>query len=483
MQHQGEAEDGWLRRNEEVAVDDAGAVVLAWRTAARRTQTDVAGVLGTTQQHLSQIETGQRPVPLELRRKMVTELGIAAEDLGLSSGQARKLVSRDDASPVIAASRLRWREERRWLNQHRAELAKLAVQLYPLEHRVPHTTVIAPPEWLLAKPLELGSLALRLDEEPQTAEVDGSEPESAATRPLRTAGLRFERYTSAIKHLSPPALFESRPSYRLLDASMAVQRLEFGLGTYFDKIDVCEAIGHEAAAVCMAEGSPSPPEWLRGRLPFRELIGNPFDPRRRVIIPGIATLTIRLRRYPAEPSFLLHWRNAAKVATAGGTYGVIPTGEFQPSSIALWDRRNDFDLWRNIAREYSEELLGEPEHDGTRSQAIDYERWPMYQRLQAARASGSVGVFCLGLGLNALTLAACILTVVVIDDDVFTEVFGSMVRFNEEGEIVAVGEGTPIEGVPFSESAVRRILETEPIAGSGTACLALAWRHRDALGL
>lgn len=48
---------------------------------------------GTTQQHLSQIENGQRPVSLELRRKMVTELGIAAEDLGLSSGCARKLVS------------------------------------------------------------------------------------------------------------------------------------------------------------------------------------------------------------------------------------------------------------------------------------------------------------------------------------------------------------------------------------------------------
>lgn len=51
------------------------------------------------------------PVSLDLRRKIVTELGIAAEDLGLSSGQARRLVSRDDASPEIAASRLRWPNE------------------------------------------------------------------------------------------------------------------------------------------------------------------------------------------------------------------------------------------------------------------------------------------------------------------------------------------------------------------------------------
>ncbi|MGH3913138.1 MAG: hypothetical protein ACRDTC_06975 [Pseudonocardiaceae bacterium] len=92
-------------------------------------------------------------------------------------------------------------------------------------------------------------------------------------------------------------------------------------------------------------------------------------------------------------------------------------------------------------------------------------------------------MFFLGLGLSSLTLAASILTVVVIDDDVFTEVFGSMVRFNEEGQIVVAGGGIPTEGVPFTDAAVRRMLESEPMASSGAACLALAWQHRDALGL
>lgn len=478
------AEDrAWIRRGGEAAVDDAGSVLWAWRVAARRTQVDVAAVLGTTQQHLSQIEKGQRPVSLELRREMVTELGIVPEDLGLSAGQSQKLVSRDGASPEIAASRLRWRNERRWLNQHRAELAKLVVQLYPAEHRVPGAALLAHPEWLVAEPVELGSLTVRLDEGPQTAEVDGSEPESEATRPLCTAGLRFERYTSAIKHLSPPALFESRPSYRLLDVSLGQRRLEFGLANYFDKIDICEALAHEVAGACMAEGLPSLPEQLRGGLPFRALVGDPFDPQRRAIIPAIATLTIRLRRYPAEPSFLLHWRDPAKVAIAGGTYGVIPTGEFQPSSVALWDRHNDFDLWRNMVREYSEELLGTPEHDGTRSQPIDYEQWPLFQQLQEARADGSLSAFVLGFGVDALTLSTNLLTVVVIDDDVFTEVFGGAVRFNEEGEIVAIGGGMPTEGVPFTEAAVRRMLESEPMVETGAGCLALAWQHRHALGL
>ncbi|MGH3913145.1 MAG: helix-turn-helix domain-containing protein, partial [Pseudonocardiaceae bacterium] len=198
-------------------------------------------------------------------------------------------------------------------------------------------------------------------------------------------------------------------------------------------------------------------------------------------MPGIVALTMRLRRYPAEPSFLLHWRDPAKVAT-GGVYGVIPAGEFQPFSVGLWDRCNDFDLWRNVVREYAEELLGEPEYDGSRSRSINYGQWPLFQQLQAARADGSVSAFFLGLGLIASTLTASILAVVVIDDDVFTEVFGTAVRFNEEGEIVAVGNGTPIEGVPFTEAAVRRMLETEPMVPSGAACLALAWRHRDSLG-
>ncbi len=224
----------------------------------------------------------------------------------------------------------------------------------------------------------------------------------------------------------------------------------------------------------------APGHQLRGRLPFRELIADPFDPLRRAIVPAITTLTIRLRRYPAPPSFLLHWRDPARVATAGGMYDVVPAGEFQPSSVAHWDRRNDFDLWRNIVREYSEELLGTPEHDGTRSRPIDYENWPLYQLFERGLSDGSVTAHVLGLGLDALTLAATILTVVVIDDDVFGEAFRSVVRYNDEGEIVGVGENAA-DGVPFTAECVDRMLTSEPLASPGAACLALAWQHREVL--
>ena len=145
------------------------------------------------------------------------------------------------------------------------------------------------------------------------------------------------------------------------------------------------------------------------------------------------------------------------MATAAGVYDVVPAGEFQPSSVALWDRRNDFDLWRNIVREYSEELLGTPEHDGSRSRPIDYSSWDLFQQLDEGLRDGAVTAHVLGIGLDALTLAATILTVVVIDDDTFARAFASVVRYNDEGEIVGVGEDVA-DGVPFTEECVDRML-------------------------
>jgi hypothetical protein len=106
-------------------------------------------------------------------------------------------------------------------------------------------------------------------------------------------------------------------------------------------------------------------------MPLRALIGDPFDLRRRSVIPDIQTLTLRRDRSTGTATFLLHWRDPAKVATDGGIYGLIPAGEFQPSGIASHDRANDLDLWRNTAREYSEEILGEPERGVSSAEPLD----------------------------------------------------------------------------------------------------------------
>lgn len=468
----------WLQRTaREIPERPTGEVVREYRIASGLNQTSLARMMGITQQFLSLIETGVRTVPLELRQEFARALGIPPEELGLAPRGRRGLAPSADTA-AVAASRGRWRAQRHWLNRHRGELGAVAAQQYPADNRLARTSLIVGDGWVPDAPVDLESTRLRLREDAQAVAVTGGEAETLAVRPLRTRDEPFERYSIAVKHLDPPQLFESRPSYRYLGGSIERGDMDFGLAAYFDKLDVCEALAHELAIASM-EG-PSADD-LRGVLPFRELVGDPFDLSRRAVIPAITTLTIRLRRFPAAPTFLLHWRDPSRVATAGGVYDVIPAGEFQPSSVALWDRSNDFSLWRNMVREYSEELLGHPEHDGTRSAAIDYDEWPLYQQLGAARRRGRVRAHLLGVGLDALTLAATILTVVVIDDDVFDEIFGAAVQFNEEGEVVGVSEGRATDGVPFTAETIDRLLTTEPLAAPGAACLALAWQHRQRL--
>lgn len=471
----------WLRRagNDGCGVDGVAAVVREYRLASGQSQAAVASAMGITQQSLSQMENETRNVTFEQRQRFAQVLGIPPENLGLA-GRPRRPVAADDASPAIAASRGRWRAQRNWLNKHRFELAQLAAQWYAPERRLPRTSLIVGEGWLPDNPVELDAVRLRLDERQAPMEVTGREPETLAVRPLRAANTAFDCYASAVKHLDPPQLFESRPSYRYLGGSVSTGSMDFRLAAYFDKLDLSEALAHETALRCM-ERMRDDVEDLAEGLPFRELIGDPFDPHRRAIIPAITTLTIRLRRYPSPPSFLLHWRDPVRVATAAGQYDVIPAGEFQPSSVALWDRRNDFSLWRNMVREYSEELLGQPEHDGTRTEAIDYANWPLFQHLSQARESGQVTASVLGMGLDALTLAATIMTVVVIEDDIFDTIFGATVRVNDEGEVVAIGDGRPADGLPFTAEVVDRLLSSEPIAAPGAACLALAWQHREQL--
>jgi len=88
-------------------------------------------------------------------------------------------------------------------------------------------------------------------------------------------------------------------------------RLTFGPGRYFDKLDSAEALAHEHCA---------------GGSALRDQIGDPFDLLARSVIPDVQTPGGQ-----PDGRFLVQWRDPAKVATNGGVYGLVPTGEFQPS--------------------------------------------------------------------------------------------------------------------------------------------------------
>lgn len=287
-----------------------------------------------------------------------------------------------------------------------------------------------------------------------------------------------------MRDVEHPGLFENRLSYRLLQADLVAgtPRMSFGHTTYFEGVDVNEGLGHEiAAAVERHDGQElprRPPSWRS--LPLRRFIDDPFDLARRPGLVSINTLTIR--DGGDTPSFVMHDRSAARVAVAGGTIHVMPAGIFQPSSILPGAQVEDFDLWRNVMREYSEEFLGSREHGGDGA-PVDYASEP-FASLNAAVEQGRLRVYCLGLGMDALTLYGEILTVAVFDADVYDRLFADMVAANDEGAVVSVGGSSgPTTAIPFDQFTVPRLLEHTSLAPAARGCLQLAWDHRmDLLG-
>jgi hypothetical protein len=198
-------------------------------------------------------------------------------------------------------------------------------------------------------------------------------------------------------------------------------------------------------------------------------------------MPAITTLTLR-RAAAGDASFLLHRRDPAKVTHAGGLYQVIPVGIFQPADDNPASEQNDLNLWRSMAREFSEELLATSEDYRHLGSPLDYDLWPFYRELSTARKTGRLRVFCLGVGVDPLTLAVDILTTIVFDSDLFDTIFDRLVTANAEGRVIASQGASGAPGVPFTSEAVERFGSgTEPMQAAGAAILQLAWRHRNSL--
>jgi hypothetical protein len=386
------------------------------------------------------------------------------------------------AADSVRASQRQWLAVRGFLNSRRHDLSLAAQHQYPASWRVAGTPLLARPGWLPAAPMPLDQVALTWHQG-GPAGVDGTGREFAGVRPLREDGSRFSSYASALAELGRPGLFEDRFCYRLLNtaASPRGAQLEFGPGRYFDMVNVCEAAAHEFAAAAMArDGAVRRP--AQDELPLRTLIGDPTDLRRRRVMVALCTLVLRADRVSGDTSMLLHWRDPARVVSGGGLYQVAPAGMFQPSHDAGWNQANDFDLWRSIVRELSEELLGTGEDYRSDLAPIDYGRWPFHARLAEAIKAGTLRVYWLGLGVDPLSLAADLLTVAVFDRAVFDDVFAGLVAGNDEGRMVTgPATATAGPGVAFSEQNVNRFTTSEPMQAAGAALLRMAWAHRRSL--
>jgi hypothetical protein len=260
--------------------------------------------------------------------------------------------------------------------------------------------------------------------------------------------------------LDRPALFENRVSYRLLDLTVTetTAAMTYGPARYFDGINVGEAVAHE-----LAETGPGPG-------PLRSCVGDPTDLRRRAVLPALSVLTLRLEKSSGSATFVMHWRDPAHVAHGGGLYQVMPVGVFQPSADGEAALTADFDLWRCMVREYSEEFLGGSEDYGDGSTPFDYETWPLHTLLTDARQNGLVRTYYLGMGVDPLSFATDILIVTVIDSEVFDAAFaGGLVSENTEGTVATF---------PFDDRTVTRFVHNEPMQAAGAAVLTLAWHER-----
>ena len=478
---------GWLQVAHATSAppdgSDVGQIIRWYRSYEGLTQQDAAARLNTTQSRLSKLEKGTQALRdvTELRH-IASKLGIPPERLGVlpdQSADARPFASHvSDRPGPVRDSQEHWRDIRCQLNAHRAVLGDLAAELYPAQQRIPGTTVLTSASWLPDGPVDLADIELAWRAESPTPQLAGKVPQSAGARPLMASGERYDRYSRALRDLARPKLLDNRVSYRLLDVEWSGSRgtLGFNYTSYFDVLDVGEALGHEFAQAWLAAGKKRP---SFADLPFRRSIIDPFDLYARPMLPSINTLTIRRDSIEGHRMYL-HRRDAKSVAAAGGMYHVIPAGVFQPAALAPAHQTNDFSLWRNIQREFSEEFLGNGEHDGNSVDPIAYDTDEPFVSFEKARQAGDLRVVACAMVLEPLTLWVELLTVAVIAAPVFDALFSGMVAVNEEGAAVSTEAGRPTVGIPFTEAARER-LRTEPLSPISRACVELAWQHRHQL--
>ncbi|MBF6358473.1 helix-turn-helix transcriptional regulator [Nocardia higoensis] len=433
------------------------------------THEEMARVLGVDRTLVSKYLNGTRSC------RDVDQLRLFAEAMDLPPETFGLMRAADVAQAERDEEVTQWRLVRQTLNRNRHALTAVASRLYWDVLPIEGTTCITRPGWMAAEPLDLDAVTLTFEENAALPELNGGEAESAPYRPRRLNGERFGRYSQAIRAIAKPSLFENRTSYRLLDASFDEDRarMSFGLTTYFDMVDVCEVIAHETAAAWISA--------QRGKveldsLPFRRRVDDLFDTGRRPILPSINTLTIR--RAPEGDTFFLHRRGSMMVTLAAGLTHIIPAGVFQPAAIGQINIARDFDLWRNMLREFSEEFLDSPEHDGSSGTPVDYDTEP-FRTLSEGRRTGKVRAWCFGIGIDPLAPAGEILTTVVVDSEVFDSAFPQLAPQNSEGELYPSDPGTV--GIAWTGTNVRRALNREPLAAAAAACLSLTWKYRDLL--
>jgi hypothetical protein len=384
-------------------------------------------------------------------------------------------------------SREGFRAVRRWMREPGNERQVVAAALgahAELLAPAPMNLFITDPAWVLPEPLDLDRLSVKLVDDPHGPPV-GEERYAPLRRywPLGADGKPAARYHEAVSEFdTPPAAWFNAPSYRLLGVERRADggfELRVGTTTYWDGYDSWAALQYEAAYQLRESGGTS----LAG--PYRQALGGPFDLTNRNCAIGISVLTVC--RTARGPFFYLQHRAAAGVATLAGMTGLVPAGEFQPTSAAYAALRSDADVWRCIMREFAEEILGRPDLNEQRGALVDYARESPFRELGLARRRGRVRPYILGIGFDPVSWKAGIRLVCVFEEDAYRDIFRGMLPSSDEGHLelsslVRFGD-EPLPGMPFDEETVRTYLKAPTITEAARLCIGLTWEHREKLGI
>lgn len=439
---------------------------------------DVVQEINDTWRTAKQTEQGVLPTPPS---------GIERESTSVSDEPA---VDRERpdlmTNPTDPVNVERFKSMRRRVSTEVARLITRAVEEQARFQADPEVPLLTKPGWIPAEPLPLSSVHLS-HRTGISSDFSSAKSRLAAYWPPCTDREPLT-YSAAVGRYDAPTNWFDGLSFRLVGVrpGRGSVRLEFSKGSYFEAFDTTEPLGFEAAMRHQSSQGAT----ITG--PYREWIGDPFDLATRCGVPGINTLTIRRSR--RDITFYMHQRTS--VATAVGTVHVVPAGEFQPSSKDEKRMYAELDLRSTIVREYAEEFLGSSDvlSSEENEAQIDFETKPEYAPLDRALRQDKGRLHYLGLGMYPLTWKPEILLVCVFEDKHFDRIFAGMVDEMIEGRLqvnrrlkgfryAMPGRRGPFQGIRFDERTVREYVDNPLTLPAGRACLALAWRHRRALGL
>lgn len=261
-------------------------------------------------------------------------------------------------------------------------------------------------------------------------------------------------------------VFEDRQQYRLLEIDGTRISFSEKKYSYFDKINYGESLMYEWVQDNLGRRA------MPRRSNRKRLLKCLQEPRDYVVLTGINTVTII--HDGTDLRIIMHLRGKSETAYAMGTYHVIPAGEFQPSCLATTSFKGDFDLWKNILREYAEELLCMDEYDGSSTVPFNYNTEPFIS-LEGERAANNIKAFYLGTGLDVITFQGEILTAVVFKGETFNKIFPKILTENREGKIITDRDRW---GRQFTQEEYNSYRD-ENVLATGEAILNIAWRNRQ----